>query len=35
MTQKDYYMVLGVDRKAGPKEIKQAYRTLALRYHPD
>jgi DnaJ-class molecular chaperone len=35
VTQKDYYRVLGVDRKVGPKEIKQAYRTLALRYHPD
>jgi DnaJ-class molecular chaperone len=35
VTQKDYYGVLGVDRKVGPKEIKQAYRTLALRYHPD
>lgn len=35
MAQKDYYGVLGVERKAGPKEIKQAYRTLALRYHPD
>jgi DnaJ-class molecular chaperone len=35
VTQKDYYSVLGVDRKVGPKEIKQAYRALALRYHPD
>jgi len=35
VTQKDYYGVLGVDRKAGTKEIKQAYRNLALRYHPD
>jgi DnaJ-class molecular chaperone len=33
--QNDYYGVLGVDHKAGTKEIKQAYRTLALRYHPD
>ncbi|KAJ1659468.1 hypothetical protein IWQ61_001464 [Dispira simplex] len=29
------YQVLGVDRDAPPTEIKRAYRTLALRYHPD
>jgi molecular chaperone DnaJ len=33
--EKDYYRVLGVDRKAGLVEIKKAYRKLARKYHPD
>jgi len=35
MAGKDYYQVLGVDRNASAKEIKQAYRRLARKYHPD
>ena len=35
MKYKDYYGVMGVDRKAGAEEIKQAYRKLARKYHPD
>src|SRR3990170_6824703 len=35
MEYKDYYKILGVDRKASEDEIKRAYRKLALKYHPD
>jgi DnaJ-class molecular chaperone len=32
---KDYYKILGVDRKADDKTIKSAYRRLARKFHPD
>ena len=33
--EKDYYEILGISRNAGKEEIKQAFRKLALQYHPD
>jgi curved DNA-binding protein len=35
MEYRDYYKILGVDRKAGDDQIKRAYRKKALQYHPD
>ena len=35
MAKRDFYDVLGVGRDADEKEIKGAYRKLAMKYHPD
>ena len=35
MEFKDYYQTLGVTKSSSEKEIKQAYRKLARKHHPD
>ena len=35
MAGKDYYNILGINRNASEKEIKQAFRRLARKHHPD
>lgn len=35
MEQKDYYEILGLTTDAGPKQVRDAYRKLALLNHPD
>ncbi len=33
--ESDPYQVLGIERNATPEQVKQAYRQLANKYHPD
>jgi molecular chaperone DnaJ len=35
MAERDYYKILGVDRRASHEDIRKAYRKLARKYHPD
>ncbi|MDT9587550.1 MAG: molecular chaperone DnaJ [Candidatus Arsenophonus melophagi] len=35
MTKRDFYQVLGITKTADDKEIKRAYKRLAMQYHPD
>ena len=35
MSKRDYYEVLDVDKSATEREIKKAYKRLAMKYHPD
>lgn len=35
MEPKDYYRILGIEKDASAKEVKESYRNLAFKYHPD
>lgn len=35
MSKRDYYEVLGLSRDASDRDIKKAYRRMAMKYHPD
>lgn len=35
MAKRDFYEVLGLEKNASDKDIKRAYKRLAMKYHPD
>jgi len=35
MEPKDFYQILGIDPQSSPAQIKEAYRNMAFKYHPD
>ena len=35
MKKRDYYDILGINKRASSQELKSAYRKLAKKYHPD
>ena len=35
MSKRDYYEVLGVSKDSSDRDIKKAFRRMAMKYHPD